>query len=298
MNQTKQFEFKYNGENFIDLNTLVTSQFHFLAAVNEIQEALYPEIDLKIKVGAFSEGSFVVDLLMESKWIDSLFNKENLGYLSAIVGTFAGLVRFHGYLKGRKADKVEEKGNNVIIEINGDNNKITVNKDVFNLYKENTALNKSIQQNFELLENDNEIEGVEIKEQGASPEEKILDLDREDFRDLSTINPYLDRETMDEISVRQNLFIKKPNLMPEKNRVWKWQFIHKGRDITAKVSDMNLARKINSGLKVGQGDRLIADLKINYKFSKAYNTFIQSGKYEVVKIHGLMGREEQTAMKF
>lgn len=32
------FEFKYDGNNFIDLNTLITSQFHFLATFNELQK--------------------------------------------------------------------------------------------------------------------------------------------------------------------------------------------------------------------------------------------------------------------
>lgn len=297
MKHQKKYEFKYNGDNFIDLNTLLTSQFHFLAAVNEIQKELYPEVDLKLKVGGFSEGSFVVDLLIESSWIDSLLNKENVEFLSEIVAAFGTLVTIHKYLKGRKADKVEEKGDNITITINGDNNSVTVNKDVFKVYKQNTTINKSIQQNFELLENDPEIEGVEIKEQGKTAE-KILDIEKEDFKDLSSTNAYLSKETLDETHLRQNLFIKEPNLTPQKGRAWRWKFIHKGRDIKAKITDNSLAKQINEGLKVGQGDRLIADLKIQFKFSKTYNTFIESGTYEVVKVHGIMGRDEQVAMKF
>lgn len=296
--EVKKFEFKYNGENFIDLNTLLTSQFHFLASVNEIQKELYPEVELKLKVGSFSEGSFVVDLLMESSWVDSLFNKDNAIFLTKIISAFGSLVTIHKYLKGRKADKIEEKNNEVTIKVEGENNTVTIDKAVFNIYKENVTINKSIQQNFELLENDEEIQGVEIKEQGKPDSEKLVDIERSDFKDLSHTNSYLSRETLDETHLRQYLFIKEPNLLPEKNKVWRWKFLHKGRDIKAKVSDKNLARRINDGLRVGQGDRLIADLKIQYKYSKTYNTFIESGSYEVVKIHGLMGRDEQTSLKF
>ena len=87
-------------------------------------------------------------------------------------------------------------------------------------------------------------------------------------------------------------------MVPEKNRVWNWEFIYKGADIKAKITDRSLEKKINEGLRVGQGDRIIADLKIFYKFSKTYNTFIQSGKYEVVKIHGFATREEQQSLVY
>lgn len=298
MKNEKKFEFKYDGENFIDLNTLLTSQFHFLAAVNELQKELYPSVDLKIKVGAFNKGSFIVDLLMESSWVDSLFNKENAVIVSTIVSTFSHLINVHKFLKGRKADKIEEVGNNITLTINGDNNKITISKDVFNIYKENTTINKAIQQNFELLKDDAEIQGVQISESESSDKQVFLKIEKEEFKDLSTPNPYLERDVHEEIYARQNLFIKKPNLVPEKNRVWNWEFIYKGADIKAKITDRSLEKKINEGLRVGQGDRIIADLKIFYKFSKTYNTFIQSGKYEVVKIHGFATREEQQSLVY
>jgi len=297
MKQQRQFEFKYQGDNFIDLNTLITSQFHFLATVNEIQKELYPEIELKLRVGAFSKGSFVVDLLMESSWKDHLFNKDNAETLSYIVGAFASLVGIHKYLKGRKADRIQESGDNVIIEVNGDRNSITVDRRVFNIYKDNTSINKAIQQNFELLNADPEIEGVEVAE--ADPVKgrvKLVDVPRDQFKELSTPNAYMARDTMDEVHQNQNIYIRKANLMPEKNKVWKWEFIHRGRDITAKVTDWNLAERINTGLRLGQGDRIVADIRIGYKYSDQFATFIESGSYEVVKVHDIIARSEQRSL--
>ena len=296
MNQQQQFEFRYKGENFIDLNTLITSQFHFLAAVNELQKELYPDVDLKLKVGAFNKGSFVVDLLLETNWVDHLFNKDSVYVLEAIVGGFASIVGIHKYLKGRKADKVEEKGDNVTISVNGDKNSVTVDKRVFNIYKDNVTINKSVQQNFEMLQEDDEIEGVEIKVSNASND--ILTVEREEFQELAKQNPYLSRTTMEEVHLSQNLFIKKPNLMPEKNKTWKWELIHKGRDISAKVVDWDFALKINEGLKIGQGDRLVADLRIGYKYSEQFGTFVERNFYEVVKVHKLIPRSEQTRIDY
>lgn len=298
MQQQRQFKFKYEGENFINLNTLLTSQFHFLASVNEIQKQLYPDVEIKLRVGSFSEGSFIVDLFMESSWRDHLFNRDNAELLVKIVGGFASLVTIHKYLKGRKAEVVEEGKENVTIQIDGDNNSVTVNKRVFNIYKDNVTISKAIQQNFEMLNDDAEIDGVEITDVSEGVETPMLHVDRGEFAELSKANAYMDRETIDEVHTNQHLYIKKPNLMPEKDRVWKWEFVHKGRDIAAKVTDPALAQKINEGLRVGQGDRIIADIKIGYKFSKQFNTFVESNTYDVVRVHELKHRDEQGSIEF
>lgn len=296
MNKQQKFEFKYQGENFIDLNTLITSQFHFLAAVNELQKELYPDVDVKIKVGAFNQGSFVVDLLMESNWKDQLFNKDNLFVLNAIVGSFASIVAIHGYLKGRKASKIEEEGDDITIKVEGESNNIKVDKLVFEIYKNNTTINRSMQQNFELLNADSEIEGVSISTEAKTGKKDMLHVERGQFEDLSMHNPYFDKVTMDETHLKQNLFIKKPNLFPEKNRVWKWDMLHKGRDISVKITDKAFAERMNKGLRVGQGDRLVADLKIEYKYSESFATYIENGRYEIVKVYDVIPRNEQSSM--
>lgn len=105
-------------------------------------------------------------------------------------------------------------------------------------------------------------------------------------------------ETQYEVHASQPLYICNVDLMPGRRRVWRWQFLHKGLNISAKVTDQVLAQKINEGLRVGQGDRLIADLRIGYKFSKQFNTFVESGAYEVVRVHELKHRDEQGTIPF
>ena len=53
----KDYEFKYLGNShYIDINTLLSSQFHFSAIVNEVKSQLFPEVNLKIKVKSFEKG--------------------------------------------------------------------------------------------------------------------------------------------------------------------------------------------------------------------------------------------------
>lgn len=96
----------------------------------------------------------------------------------------------------------------------------------------------------------------------------------------------------------QILFIKKPNLFPIKNKKWVWELIHTGRDIKAVIIDDVFLQKINNGLKVGQGDRLKADLKIYYKFDERLNTYLESGKYEVSNITDIIERTSETKFDF
>lgn len=290
MKSKESFEFRYGGENFIDLNTLITSQFHFLAVVNELQKELHPKADLKIKVGAFKEGSFVVDLLIESSLLD-VFNENGSAVIFEVIGGFASLLAIHEYLKGKKPEAVQERkdSDNIEIKVEGNNNTIEVNKKVFHIYKNNVPAARAIQQTFESLGENNEIESVSI----IKDNKPIVDIGRDSFQILSEPNPYLGSDHIDQISRNETVYIKKANLLPEKNRVWKWEFIHRGRDISAKITDKDFERKINEGMAIRKGDRMIVDLIIKQKFSEQFNTFIDTGKYEIARVIQYLTKEEQ-----
>lgn len=86
MNTTiEKYDFKYEcTPNTIDINTLLASQFHFVSMINEIQKHIYPDYELKIKVDAPKDGSFIFQQIYELTQNDSLFSKENLDYLVSI----------------------------------------------------------------------------------------------------------------------------------------------------------------------------------------------------------------------
>jgi len=287
------FEFKYDGDNFIDLNTLITSQFHFLATFNELQKELYPDASVKIKVGAFKEGSFILELLSETTWIENLFSNDNVEVAAKVLGGFGSILTIRKLLKGKKAEKVEEKNGNVEVTI-GDGNTITVSNAVFNIYQNSTVVNKAIEKNFELLNNDTEIEGIKITEVKGNARKDILNVERTSFEDVSKPNEYLDRSQTENTLFNERVFIKKPNLYPQKNRVWKWEFLHRGRDIKAKIIDKEFLRDINNGLRVGQGDRLIVDLRVYYKFDKRFNTWVEANRFDIIKVHNFEERTTET----
>jgi hypothetical protein len=50
MTKEKDFEFSYQGSNYIDVNTLLASQFHFVASLAELQKELFPDVEIKLKL--------------------------------------------------------------------------------------------------------------------------------------------------------------------------------------------------------------------------------------------------------
>lgn len=294
------FEFKYEGQNFIDLNTLLTSQFHFLASFREIQKELFPDAEVKIKVGGFKEGSFIVELFSETTWIENLFKSVTpiVPVVPEVLGALNDFLTLKKLLKGEKAEKVTESGSNVIIQTEN-NNSVVIDKRVFNIYTDSSIVNRSIQSNFDLLEKDEEILGIKISEVIGAKRNDLISVDRSDFEIMQKDNTYLGREISNEISVNERVFIKKPNLMPEKGKILTWGFLHKGRDITAKITDKSFIQKIDDGIiRFGKGDRLIVDLKIGYRWDETFMTNIENNKFEVVKVHKLIERDEQTTLDF
>jgi len=294
MTKEKDFEFSYQGDNSIDINTLLTSQFHFIASLSAIQNELYPDVELKIKVAAFEEGSFVINMIAETTFLQTMFTKENVAVLGGVLTAFKSAIEIHKYLKGKKPDSVKESGDSYVISNSGNNSPIVIDRRVYNLYKHNTQLSSSIQKNFEALEKDTAIEGIQIRPDDAP--EPLIDIPQEEFAELAQPNPYLDKEQNEELHSNETVFIKKPNLMPEKNKVWNWELVHKGRDIKAKITDRAFEASINNGLRVAQGDRLIVDLKIFQKWHERFNTFIESGRFEITKVHKLIERPTQTPL--
>jgi hypothetical protein len=161
------FKIKYDGQlHQVDANTLINSLLHITAIMQEINDELNRELGidkkLEIKINAFSDGSFLVDLQLVSGLLKGMGKLLSGGVDSCktILDILIALFTLKKFLKGKKPDRVEEKGNDVKIYI--DNRTIVVNKRVNKLYGNNNTINEATTKNFETLDNDPCIEGLEI----------------------------------------------------------------------------------------------------------------------------------------
>lgn len=288
----KIYEYKYMGEqNYIDINTLLTSQFHFSFILNEIQKEVCPELELKIKIQSFDKGSFDVNHIIELSNSGIFILSMNIDHIARMFSIVSNYLIIKKYLKNNRADSVKEVGNNKVeIKINHTGaGPLIIDQGAFKIYQKNESLDTAIRKNIQALENDKEIEGVIIKEKESS--KPLITIKREDFFALTQPNSYLDKETKDKIFGNQIVYIKKPDHYPRK--VAKWSFIHRGRSIVASITDDKFISQINEGERFGQGDSLDVTLKTFYKWDERYKTYIETGKYEIVHVNKIGRREEQ-----
>jgi hypothetical protein len=288
MKGIEKFEYKYNGEiDFIDINTLLTTQIHFVSIINEVQRNIFPEIDLKINVEAPKKGSFIFQQIFEWTANSDIFTKDKVEYLSNLGGVVTSIMVVVGslyelfkFLKGRKAEKIEDEGNGKIKIKNNEGDILIVENVIFNLYTSNQSLNDAFRKQAEALENDINVEGIQIINQDKN--EIIVDVKRDSFNDFTNNNEYINSSIIEKPKPSIRLFIKKPDLFPKTDKVT-WEFIYDGRNIRAIITDSSFIDKINNGLRVGQGDCMVVDLIIIAEYDKRFNTHIDK-KYEIPNV--------------
>jgi hypothetical protein len=291
---SEQFEFKYEGNtHFIDINTLLSSQFHFAAILQEIKSEIYPDVELKIKVKAFEKGSFNVNQLYEIAAVGGMFALENYEYIKTIFTVLKDFISLKKTLKGEKAEMIDRKGNDVIINFNisGKNNKLTVDKKAFEIFQYNPIVNNAFDQSIKLLDSDEEIQGIKLS--NTRTNKALLEIPREDFQEFKFENPYInDVEDKKEKKAEVVIGIHKWVTTPKKGS--KWSFIYQNRIINQVViKDDDFLRKIiDEKLRFGAGDALAVLLRVKLTKDEASGMYLES-KFEVLKVNGIKWRGEQ-----
>lgn len=290
------YEFKYEGDfKSLDALTVLHSQINFVTALKEIKDYRFPEIQLDIRIKGVEKGSLDINHVIEVAAISGMFVMENYKYIETVFKIFSDIVKLKKFLKGEKASSTKSDGNDKIeIHLNGDN--IQIHPDAFKIYQNSPIISNAFNNTSKLLLSNDDIDFIEVTEKQNN--RKLLKIEKEEFGVLGQENPYLLRRSDEQTKTNQILFIKKPNLFPEKKKKWVWELIHTGRDIKAVINDDVFLQKINNGFKVGQGDRLKADLKIYYRFDDRFNTYLESGKYEVSNIREVIERTSETKFDF
>lgn len=290
------YEFKYDGDfKSLDALTVLHSQINFVTVLKEIKDYRFPEVQLDIKIKGVEKGSLDINHIIEVAAVTGMFVMENYKYIETVFEIFGDIVKLKKFLRGKKAESTKSVGNDKIeIHFTGDN--IKIHADAFKIYQNSPVISNAFNNTSKLLLANDDIDFIEVTEKRNN--KKLLKIDKSEFDMLGEENPYLLSRTDEQTKSNQILFIKKPNLFPEKKKKWVWELIHTGRDIKAVISDDVFLQKINNGLKVGQGDRLKADLKIFYKFDERVNTYLESGKYEVSNISEIIERTSDTTFDF
>lgn len=213
--QSDRIEFKYDCDSGVDINTLLTSQFHYAAILTEIKNFKYPDIELKIKVQGFHSGSLGIEQWIDIAAIAGQMVFSDGDYIGNIFKIFKEYLDIRKLLKGEKPTNVTNIDNsvNVTFNISGNENALLVSQDAFNLYQKNFPMNKASIKNAEALQNDEEINGIRVIRD--SDKSELLAIERSDFGIIALRNPYLDIDVNETKVENAILVIKKLDVNPQ-----------------------------------------------------------------------------------
>ncbi len=281
--------FVYHGDSHsIDVNTLISSQMHFVKLINEVSRLTNSSVELKIKIEATRPGSFELSQLFEVVMVSGLFAAPHTDYIANIFSIISDYLSIKQFLQGSRADSVEENNKHITINFNGDN--IQVHPKAFEIYMNSYAIQESAVNLGKTLLGDQEVDGIELI--NDSTNSQYLNIPRERFLDLGESNAYLEQDIREEIDQKALLVITKPELNPKKSS--SWNFIYKGRPIKRVIiRDNEFLKSVAAGLRFGNGDALIVELKIVLKYDPVYDVFVES-RFEVLLVKDIRYRGQQT----
>jgi hypothetical protein len=289
----------YEGEDAIDLSALLTSQAQLLLAIQEVQHHLFPEVTLTVKASGTRKGSFALFLLLEHALRDQLFSKITVDGGMTVLKTIGEVIKLHKLLGGKKPKEVKEVGNDQIQVTAAKGSVVIVNTGTINLYEGNPIVTTALQTIFQQLDRTGTVSGMRIEQKPEKGRRKqVVRVPKKDFEKLAAENPYKHSQTADTISPKETLFIEKPDLWPKKNKAWNWALLHRGRNVKANILDQEFRKTVDEGLRLAQGDRLVADLKTFMRYDEKLQTWRDTGRYAVVKVHDIIRRTEQSKLDF
>ncbi|MGF7229841.1 hypothetical protein [Arachidicoccus sp.] len=279
---------KFDGDSsIIEANTLINNLLHFSSIVQEVNKELNTGRKIDIKIQAIEEGSFIVNLLIESNVlqnIKNLLSNDTVQYAANLLGCVTGVYAIAKFLKGKKGNQKEQTGNNVEIENNNGTVQI-FNIISANVYTNNKNVREALSQEFKTLDNDKNITGLEFLNKD---DEQIVVIPSEDFADIASLDE-IDEPT-EYRSINKEGILNVYTITFGENV--KWGFYYEGNKISAKITDIKFTELIDKGERFAKGDTLRADIEIYQKFEPSINAYINKS-YKVTKILEHIPRPEQ-----
>ncbi len=289
------YEFKYEGSfHAIDAVTVLHTQLNFITILNEIKNYVAPETSLQIKLQGLKEGSLEIQQVIELAIPTGLFVVDNYGSIKKIFEIFSDVFKIKSFLGSKKASEVLETNNGVIIKIEGNNNNIIVSPEGWQIFQDNGKINDAIIKAGKSLSENQDIEKISVRR--TANKKPIAKIEKEHFEKIKEENGYSIGAFNYENESDQIIGIKKANLLPEPGRVLKWDVMYRGQTVSVKISDQDFVSEIVKGLRFGNGDKLLVDLRKTMRLDKTYNMFVETGHYEAVKVHKLIPREDQSTL--
>lgn len=286
-----EYEFDYEGDfESLDSFHILNAHLNFINLIVEVKNKIAPESKLKIGLKGFKQGSLEIQHLVDISIPVGLFALNNYDTIKNVIEITADILKLKALAGKEKVEHTEIGNNKVSVNVKGNNNTIIITQDALKQYQENPLISKYMSEASKNLGELEEVKSLELRSHDTKM--PTFKLDRNNLACLNTSNPYLDDDEDSQTYKDTLLFVRKADLNPKKGKKCIWQFVHKGRDITATILDDAFIESINQGATFGKGYRFKADLKAYLKYDKSLGAFIENKKYEVIKVYEILPRAE------
>lgn len=271
---------KYEGQIYqMDADTLIVSLLHFSEMLRAVVLKENPDREVQVRIDALEKGSFAILLEIAEKvraGLRTLFGEPRtaLDSASKAVSIVLGVMNLKKFLKGEKPDEVSSRPDGKVI-ITKNKGQIVIAENVYMVYSNNREVNQHMEEMYQKLSEDPEVEGIVIDGNEAG----LFYANNQEFWGLAQDNELL--EAGKEKFVVQDAQIAVLKIVFQKNR--KWEFVYQGNKISAVISDENFWDQVNAGKRFAKGDVLVVDLEITKVLEPELGCFVNK-EFRVIKV--------------
>lgn len=280
----EKLNLRISGDNFIELETLVTSLTTLSSIVKSASDDLFPNSDIKVVIDKIEPGNSITTYLSVIGQVVAI-GAGSITIIKAIVHLF----KLRKNLKGEKPKNITTNVNDsekVIVQ-NHIGEKSEVNVDILKIY----LTNPSIEQNLNKLGKDltsTNRSSFEFKEttKNTFEEAEHVSFDKNDIEALTKKIPVNEIDVdPEEVLTREILYL----VTAKYNSNAMWDFIMSdGQRISAQIHDISFLNGINSG-RIGTTGKTELEVELLTVINKGLTTSDRKIKtrYYIKKVHKL-----------
>lgn len=286
-----KFTLRFGGKgNDINAATYGAILINTVTILEEANKELHTGAQIEIRVQQEREGSYVVDLAINSLAalgaLSPMLTPENIEIAKEtakkIVGVATGGYKAWKALMGEKPVEVKVDGDNVVI-VTGNNNKVIVDIPTSKLVLENKRSQNAFSDSFQTLDKDKSVHFFEILDDRTL----LFEVDGDEFSRLGKKMPRTLPEKQSETeSIHLNI------IRPSFDPALVSDFVYRGIRIPATITDPGFWERVDRGERFAKGDILFVDLEIGKVLNKSLNAY-ENKTYTITQVHSHIPRPEQ-----
>ena len=249
--ESNSFSMRYDGPDLVDhaicINDLAPALISLGDLLNEANRILnHGSPKLSIKVKAFQEGSFTVDILVDQTLLEhakDLLTGKTVSSVANVcsilgIGGLSGIIYLVQWLKGNAPKKAVQTSPNTIEITNIENNVITLSNDVYNVYR--SPLARKALYNVVKPAQTEGITSVEFFSDDKKPVKVVAS-------EVPFFHPDCHDEELKESEREVYVNVENAWLSGQEKRKWKFREGEDGAAWNAEMEDIEFIDKLTSG---------------------------------------------------